>query len=172
MDEATALVMFPICSNFQYSMSLPFSFRPRSARGGGGGEFPPFLGGGAQLLMKRFCKNVGSKGSKNNVKGGHQDQKSKRKLLLNPSKWSNDRFWWNIIPTSSLALNVIETDWGFFLQKGVNEIELGIEKGPNGITKCQTNGKSRGSSLPPSSMGVYLPSLFSPFNMCYFFLQS
>ncbi len=92
MDEATALVMFPICSNFQYSMSLPFSFRPRSARGGGG-DFTTFLVWVVQHSMKRFCKNVGSKGSKNNVKGGHQDQKSKRKLLLNPSKWSNDRFW-------------------------------------------------------------------------------
>ncbi len=40
----------------------------------------------------RFWKNEGSKRSKNNKKGGQLDQKSRRKLVQNASKWSNDRF--------------------------------------------------------------------------------
>ncbi len=41
----------------------------------------------------RFCKNEGSKRFKNNEKWDQQDKNSKRKLVQNASKWSNDGFW-------------------------------------------------------------------------------
>ncbi len=47
----------------------------------------------------RFCRNEGSKRSKNCKKGGQQDRKSRRKLTQNASKWSNDRFLLKIRPT-------------------------------------------------------------------------
>ncbi len=37
----------------------------------------------------------------------------------------------------SLELNVIETNRLFRQKEGVNKIEMGIIKGPNGIGKCQ-----------------------------------
>ncbi len=55
--------------------------------------------GGGQHVMKkwtqqdlRLCKNDGSKRSNNNVKGGQQDRKSRRKLVQIASKVSNDSF--------------------------------------------------------------------------------
>ncbi len=66
---------------------------------GGGAALHQIFGGRVQHAMKkwtqwdlRFCKNEGSKRSKNCKKGDQQDRKSRRKLVQNASKWSNDRF--------------------------------------------------------------------------------
>ncbi len=40
----------------------------------------------------------------------------------------------------SLELNMIETNRFFMQKEGVNRIELGITKGPNGIGTCKKNG--------------------------------
>ncbi len=59
---------------------------------GGGGNFTKYLIN-AQYMMKkwthsdlRFCKNVGSKRSKKNEKGGQQDRKSWKHLVQIDSK--------------------------------------------------------------------------------------
>ncbi len=79
---------------------------------------------------------------KRSKKRSQQDRNSRRKLIQNASKWSNDRFLWKIRPTLGQIISGTKCDKGkpifFFCRKRwVIKIKLGIKKGPNGIGKCQ-----------------------------------
>ncbi len=90
----------------------------------GRGALPHFQWGVQHVMTQsdlRFCKYEGSKRSKNNEKGGHQDWKSKKfsSTSTNASKVSNDWFWWKLyqlLVQLSLELNMIGANW-FLLQK-------------------------------------------------------
>ncbi len=103
----------------------------------------------------RFCKNEGSKRSNNNEKGGQQDWKSRRKLAQIDSKVSNERFLWKIRPTlgqiiSGTKFDKRQTDDYFLVEREGQKEGIGIEKGPNGIGKCQERG----------SIGRKFPTIF------------
>ncbi len=109
------------------------------------------FGRGVQHVMKnwtqrdlRFCKNKASKRYKNCKKGGQQDRKSRRKLVQNASKWSNNRFLLKKIrPTLSKFISGTKCD----RDKPIFSAERG------GQYDCVGHKKS-GSSPPCSSMGV------------------
>ncbi len=75
-------------------------------------------------------------------KGGQQDRKSRRKLMQNALKWSNDRFLWKIKPSLGQIISGTKYDRDnpiFSVERGVNKIALGIKRDPMGSENV-TNG--------------------------------
>ncbi len=99
-----------------YDTVLPPPLPPPPRGGGGGGGYftkllvrSPALGEKWIQSNLWFCQNEGPKRSKNNENGAQQDRKSRRNLVQNDLKQSNDRCWWNITPT--LGRIIFGTKW-------------------------------------------------------------
>ncbi len=111
-------------------------------QGEGGGVLHQSFGMGVQHTMKNTLLRT--------IKKGSIRSKSRRYLVQNVSKLSNERFWWKKI---------------VFLQKDeVNGTELYHKVRTQRIEKCQKGGQLLGGCLPPSSMGV-LGGFLPPSNM-------
>ncbi len=103
------------------------------------------------------------KRAKNNELGSQQDPKSRRKLVQNAYKWSNDRFWWKLRPNVDQIISWTKCDRDkqiFFLQKElVNQIKLAYKiKGTQWDWKMPTKGVNLGQfPTTLSRMGVPPP---------------